>query len=227
MVFNADVMGVMTSLMMVSSAALIIPSALSSMTPWNRPEVDNCILDLSRVASIVLLIFYIVYLYFQLKSHADLFANSNDEPEEDGDPQLDPWAASFVLLLATLGVTFCSDSLVGGVDGFVEAWHVSRAFIGLIVVPIVGNAGEFVTTVNAAMASKMDLAIGVIVGSTLQIALFVTPFLVICGWIIGQPMSLHFTTFETAVLSLTVIVVNCLIREGRSNYLEGLLLLGT
>lgn len=227
LVFNLDVVGVMTSLMIVSSAVLIIPSALSSMTPWKLPEVDRCILHLSRVASIVLLIFYIVYLYFQLKSHADLFNNANDGPEEDNEVQLGPWAASIVLILATLGVTFCSDALVDGVDGFVETWHISRAFIGLIIVPIVGNAGEFTTTVKAAIAGKMDLAIGVIVGATLQIALFVTPFLVLCGWIIGQPMSLHFSTFETTILAFTVIVVTCLIREGRSNYLEGLLLIGT
>jgi calcium/proton exchanger len=225
--FNIGVTGIMSSLMIVSSAALIIPSAVYSTTPWKLSEVDECILGLSHITSIILLGFYIVYLYFQLKSHADLFSGGCDDPAEDEPPLLGPWAASLVLTLATLGVTVCSDYLVDGVDGFVEAWHVSRAFVGLIVVPIVGNAGEFTTTLNAAMGSKLDLAIGVIVGSTLQIALFVTPFLVICGWIIGQPMTLRFSTFETSVLSLAVIVMNCLIRDGRSNYFEGVLLIGT
>jgi Ca2+:H+ antiporter len=104
---------------------------------------------------------------------------------------------------------------------------VSRAFIGLILVPIVGNAGEFVAAVEQARKNNIDFALGLIVGSTLQIALFVTPFLVILGWIIGKPMSLRFDTFQTTVLFMSVIVVRCLVRDGRSNYFEGFLLLGT
>lgn len=140
---------------------------------------------------------------------------------------LGPWPASIILILATLGVTVCSDGLVESVDGFVDKWHVSRAFIGLIVVPIVGNAGEFNTVINSSIKGNMNLAIGVVVGSTLQIALFVSPFLVICGLIIGQPMSLRYSPFETVVFFLSVIVMDCLIRGGRSNYYEGSLLVGT
>lgn len=224
-----DVAGVMSSLMIVSSACLVIPSALYSTLPSHSPETEEYILRLSHIAALILLFFYGVYLYFQLKSHAHLFVDSNEEEgEELGDePELEFWVASTMLIGATLGVTVCSDYLVEGVDGFVETWNISRAFIGLIVVPIVGNAGEFSTTLNAALKGKLDLAIGVIVGSTLQIALFVTPFLVICGWIIGQPMSLRFNTFETAASSLAVIVMSSLIRGGRSNYFEGILLIGT
>lgn len=229
LVINIEVVGVMTSLMIVSCTTMVIPSALSTMTPWKPKELESGILTLSRVTSIVLLIFYLVYLYFQLKSHAEIFDDRNDTPDENGkdEAQLSLWSAIIILLLATLGVTICSDALVDAVDGIVQTWHISRAFIGLIIVPIVGNAGEFTAAVNGAKAGKMDLAIGLIVSATLQIALFVTPFLVICGWIIGQPMSLHFSTFETIVLSFSVIVVNCLIRDGRANYLEGLLLIGT
>lgn len=103
----------------------------------------------------------------------------------------------------------------------------SRAFIGLIPVPIVGNAGELVAVINQVRKNNIDFAIGLIAGSTLQIALFFTPILVILGWIIGKPMSLRFDTFQTTVLSMLVIVVNCLVRDGRSNYFEGFLLLGT
>ncbi|KAJ5102010.1 hypothetical protein NUU61_004232 [Penicillium alfredii] len=224
--FNVDVSGILSSLMVVASASLIIPSVLFSTTPGKSSAVEDSVLSLSRAASGVLLIFYLVYLYFQFKSHSDLFAD--DDPEgEDEELQLGPWSASIVLVLATLGVTVCSDHLVDSVGGFVEAWNVSRAFVGLIVVPIVGNAGEFNTTLNAAMKGNMDLAIGVVVGSTLQIALLVSPFLVICGLIIGQPMSLRYSPFETVVFFLSVIVMDCLIRGGRSNYYEGSLLIGT
>lgn len=152
-----DVTGIMTSLMIVASASLFIPSALYSTTSESS-EVNDHILVLSRITSLILL-FYVIYLYFQLKSHLHLFKDC-DESESDDDHALGPWAASIVLILSTLGITFCSDAVVDSIDGVVEACHVSRAFIGLIIVPIVGNAGEFVTTVNASMEDKLDLAIG-------------------------------------------------------------------
>jgi Ca2+:H+ antiporter len=225
--FNMDLTGIMSSLMIVSSASLVIPSAsYFADLPSHVSEPGDYILTLSHIAAILLFVFYILYLVFQLNTHADIFAESN-QAEPDGSPELDPWAAGFVLVLTTIGVSVCSDYLVDSVDGFVEELGVSRAFIGLIIVPIVGNAGEFVATVNQARKNNIDFAIGLIVGSTLQIALFVTPFLVILGWIIGKPMSLRFDTFQTTVLSMSVIVVNCLIRDGRSNYFEGFLLIGT
>lgn len=210
--------------MVVSSASLIIPSVLYSTLPSKSHDVEASVLSLSRAASVVLLIFYLVYLYFQLKSHSELFVDGDSEEEER---VLGPWSASIILILATLGVTVCSDRLVDSVDGIVEKWHISRAFIGLIVVPIVGNAGEFNTVVNASVKGNMDLAVGVIVGSTLQIALFVSPFLVMCGLVIGQPMSLRYSPFQTVVFFLSVIVMDCLIRGGRTNYYEGSLLVGT
>jgi calcium/proton exchanger cax len=219
-----DVTSIMSSLMIVSSASLIIPSALYSTSESSDPS--GTILVLSYVASIILLIFYIMYLYFQLKSHAHLFKDCN-AVEEGVRHELDVWAASIVLITATVGVAVCSDYLVDSVDGIVKASHISRSFIGLIIVPIVGNAGEYATTVNAAVTNKLDLAVSIVVGSTLQIALFITPFLVILGWIIGQPMALRFDPFETTVFFLAVVVVNCLIRDGRTNYFEGALLIGT
>jgi Ca2+:H+ antiporter len=225
--FNTDLTNIMSSLMIVSSASLVIPSAsYFADLPSRTSEPRDYILTLSHIAALILLFFYIIYLVFQLKTHANIFAESS-MTEEDGGVELDPWAASLVLILATIGVSVCSDYLVDSIDGFVESLGVSRAFIGLIIVPIVGNAGEFVATVNQARKNNIDFALGLIVGSTLQIALFVTPFLVILGWIIERPMSLRFDTFQTTVLSLSVIVVNCLIRGGRSNYFEGFLLIGT
>ncbi|KAF8860897.1 Calcium/proton exchanger [Acephala macrosclerotiorum] len=232
--FNVDLTSIMSSLMIVASASLVIPSASyfadlrsnnleSNLKPGTQ---SSYILTLSHIAAIILLVFYCLYLFFQLKTHADIFAESN-QAEPEGSPELDPWAAGFVLVLSTIGVSVCSDYLIDSVDGSVEELGVSRAFIGLILVPIVGNAGEFVAAVNQARKNNIDFALGLIVGSTLQIALFVTPFLVILGWIIGKPMSLRFDTFQTTVLSMSVIVVNCLVRDGRTNYFEGFLLLGT
>jgi calcium/proton exchanger len=214
----------MSSLMVVASASLIVPSALYSMsTSEGSTGSTKHVQFLSLITSIVLLIFYVIYLYFQLRSHKHLF----EEEEDNEEHKLGIVSATIFLVLATVGVSFCSDYLVDSIDGVVEAAHVSRAFIGLIVVPIVGNAGEFATAVSAATKNKLDLAIGVIVGSTLQIALFVTPLMVILGWFFRQPMTLRFDTFETTVFSLSVIVVNYLIQDGRGNYFAGALLMGT
>lgn len=215
----------MSSLMVVSSASLIIPAVLSATstlptTFW----LSDYILTLSRVASIILLIFYLVYLYFQLKSHAHLFAENENNSETH---ELGGWAAATILLSATIGVAVCSDYLVDSIGGVVKAAHISRAFVGLILVPIVGNAGEYATAVNATTKQNLNLAIAVIVGSTLQIALLVTPFMVILGWMINQPMSLSFDPFETTVFSLAVLVVNYLIQDGRTNYFAGALLIGS
>jgi len=220
------VAGIMSSLMIVSSAALVIPSAFSipSTEFISAGDPKSYILSLSHATSIILLLFYGVYLYFSVKSHRHLFSEEEENTERQ---PLDPWAASVVLIIATVAVAACSDYLVDSVDGFVQTLHISRAFIGLIIVPIVGNAGEFAMTVKWAMNDKLDLAIGVIVGSTLQIALFVTPFMVILGWIIGRHMSLQFDTFQTTTVSLSVLVVNCLVRDGRTNYFEGFLLIMT
>jgi calcium/proton exchanger len=222
--FNKDVTAIMSTLMVVASASLIVPSALYAMsTPDKSGPSNDSVQLLSVVTAVILLIFYGLYLYFQLGSHAHLFK----EEESVEAHELGFWSSSIVLLLATVGVSFCSDYLVDSIDGVVEALHISRAFIGLIIVPIIGNAGELTTTVGAAMSNNLDLAIGIIVGSTLQIALFVTPLMVILGWIFHQPMTLQFDTFETTVFSLSVIVVNYLIQDGRTNYFAGALLMGT
>lgn len=212
--------------MIISCVSLILPSALHISDPANDSSNDNPsehVLLLSRITSVILLVFYLIYLYFQSVTHADLF-NEEEDPPADKLPGL---SSSVVLVLATLGVSFCSDALVDSVDGFVEALGVSRSFIGLIIVPIVGNAGCLVGTIQWSQADRVNLAVSVIVGATLQISLFVTPFLIVVGWIMGKPMSLQFDTFETIVLTMSTLVVNCIVHGGSTNYFEGLLLMGT
>ena len=190
-------------------------------------DSEDNIMVLSRGTSIILLIIYVSYLFFQLKTHADLFDDAEaQEGEEESATLLGPWAAGVVLVVVTLLVAICAEYLVGSIDAIVDQWHISKTFVGLILIPIVGNAAEHVTAVIVAYKNKMDLAIGVAIGSSLQIALFVTPFLVILGWIMDRPMTLHFETFETVAFFLSALVVVLLIQDGKSNYLEGLLCLG-
>ncbi|KAF1957053.1 vacuolar calcium ion transporter /H(+) exchanger [Byssothecium circinans] len=257
--FNTTVASTMSSLMAVASASLIIPATLyAAMDGDNKRkggDTERNINLLSRGTSVILLILYVLYLYFQLKSHHSLFTdlenqeegntsntnntNNTDTDAPDADPApaaanehqdgdiLSPAAAGITLVLVTILVSVCADFLVSSIDSIVETSNISRTFIGLILIPIVGNAAEHVTAVVVAAKGKMDLAINVAIGSSLQIALFVTPALVILGWIMGKAMTLHFQGFETVVFFLSVLVVNYLIQDGKSNYLEGCMCLGT
>lgn len=220
----------MSSLMAVAATSLIIPATLyASLQSSNTDSKDN-ILVLSHGTAIVMLIIYCLYLVFQLKTHAHLFDAEAQEDGGDGEEQepeiLGPVAASVCLVLVTLMVAVCAEYLVDSIDAIVEEAHISKTFIGLVLLPIVGNAAEHVTACVVAYKGKMDLAIGVAIGSSMQIALFVTPFLVVLGWIIDEPMTLNFKSFETVVFFLSVLVVNYLIGDGKSNYLEGCMCLG-
>lgn len=225
--FNSTAASTMSSLMAVASASLIIPAALYAVLPGSKDDNESAMLILSHGTSIILLILYVMYLGFQLRTHAGLFIEEHEAGAEVGDervaeePQMGPWAATIVLILTTIAVAKCADYLVESIDAIVETAHISRTFVGLILLPIVGNAAEHVTAIVVALKDKMDLAMGVAIGSSMQIALLVTPFLVILGWIIDQPMTLHFETFETVVFFLSVLVVTYVIQDGKSNYLEG------
>jgi len=240
--FNETVASTMSSLMAVASASLIIPATLYAALARSKSNSKKTLLILSHGTAIILLILYVMYLFFQLRTHTDLFDEEQDEEqgeEEDGDGDgdgdgkkheehiLSPWAAGVALVVVTIAVAVCAEYLVDSIDSIVKTAHISKTFIGLILLPIVGNAAEHVTAVVVALRNKMDLAIGVAIGSSMQIALLVTPFLVLLGWAIDQPMTLHFETFETVVFFLSVLVTNYLIQDGKSNYLEGAMLLGT
>lgn len=138
--------------------------------------------------------------------------------------QISRTSAVILLVISTFLVALCAEFLVSSIDHLVSNTPISEAFIGLIILPIVGNAAEHVTAVTVAARNKMDLAIGVAVGSSIQIALFITPIVVVIGWILDKPMSLYFNLFETVTLFASAFIVNFLVLDGRSNYLEGGLL---
>ncbi|KAM4062987.1 sodium/calcium exchanger protein [Hirsutella rhossiliensis] len=229
--FSAAVAQTTCSLMTLSSASLVIPAALYGvLNQRGSNEKDSSILVLSRGTAIILLVLYVLYLVFQLRTHSNLFdaerQAADDDDEEEDEPCMGAVAAAVVLVVVTVLVAICADYLVGSIDDIVESAHISKAFIGLILIPIVGNAAEHVTAVVVALRDKMDLAMGVAIGSSIQIALGVTPFLVIVGWIIGQDMTLHFETFQTVAFAVSVLVVTYTVQDGKSNYLEGAMLLG-
>ncbi|KAG0242218.1 hypothetical protein BGW41_004650 [Actinomortierella wolfii] len=221
--FNQTAAQTSASLLALSCMSMLIPAAFLA----SKPNIDTArnIDHLSYGTAIVILVVYVVYLIFQLRTHSHLYS-SEDEPEEE--PILPLWMSVTLLLGVTVLVAFLAEYLVSSIEGLSQAWGLNHTFIGLVLLPIVGNAAEHVTAVAVAMKNKMDLAIGVAIGSSMQIALFVTPVLVILGWILNiDGMNLAFNTFETAVLFISVLIVNYLIQDGESNYLEGVMLLAS
>jgi len=148
-------------------------------------------------------------------------ATGDDEKEEEN---ISRTTAVLLLLISTGLVALCAEFMVNSISSVTTNTALGETFVGLIILPIVGNAAEHVTAVTVAHKNKMDLAIGVAVGSSIQIALFVTPFVVLLGWCMGKEMSLYFTLFETVSLFVSAFIVNFLVLDGRSNYLEGSLL---
>ncbi|OAR00114.1 hypothetical protein LLEC1_05128 [Akanthomyces lecanii] len=245
-VFSAAVAQTTCSLMALSSASLVLPAALYAVMDQNGSNAKReSILVFSRGTAVILLILYVLYLIFQLRTHSNLFdpeaptlaaaPGADDDitqtPETEAaaaeeEPVMGPIAALGVLIVVTVLVAICADYLVGSIDDIVASTNMSKAFIGLILLPIVGNAAEHVTAVVVAIRNKMDLAMGVAIGSSIQIALGVTPFLVIVGWIMNKDMTLRFETFQTVSFAVSVLVVTYTVQDGKSNYLEGAMLIG-
>jgi len=148
---------------------------------------------------------------------------SDDEDEEHC--QLTLLGALLVLGCSTALIGICAEFLVSSINDVTCEYGISQYFVGLILLPIVGNAAEHATAVTVAIRDKMDLAIGVAVGSSMQIALLVLPLMIIIGWGIKQDMTLVFDDFQIAVLFVSVILVNYLIADGKSHWLEGILLM--
>lgn len=163
----------------------------------------------------------------QISARAIAVATGTAKPEESFEGDLSRVSAVIMLLISTALVAVCAEFMVGSINGLVETSSISEVFIGLIILPIVGNAAEHVTAITVAMKNKMDLAIGVAVGSSIQIALFMTPLIVIIGWCMGRNMTLYFTLFQTVCLFVSAFIANFLVLDGRSNYLEGALLCAT
>jgi len=265
--FNTTVAQTADSLLTVSCASLIVPAAfhMASDAPG-----DAGLAQLSRGTSVILLLVYGSYLFFQLHTHVHLYnirsqkvptanlvrrnrnskevppstsqhsptsstsaegpvgakPDEEEEEEEQETPALTLWFAIGVLVASTVLVALCAECLVDSIDHLVTSAGISRVFVGLILLPIVGNAAEHATAVTVATKDKMDLTIGVAVGSSMQIALLVIPLMVILGWILKvEGMDLYFDGFQVMILFISVLLVNYLIADGKSNYLEGILLM--
>ncbi|PWZ12073.1 Vacuolar cation/proton exchanger 1a [Zea mays] len=188
-------------------------------------------LELSRACSIVMLLAYVAYLFFQLKTHRQLFEPQPQEVEDDGDDSVsqDEAVLGFSSAMIWLGVmtlmtALLSEFVVSTIEAASESWELSVSFISVILIPIVGNAAEHAGAVIFAFKNNLDITLGVSLGSATQISMFVVPLSVLVAWIMGVPMDLDFNLLETGCLFLAILVTAFTLQDGSSHYLKGLLL---
>ncbi|BBN20267.1 Ca2+:H+ antiporter [Marchantia polymorpha subsp. ruderalis] len=224
--FNKQVAVVSTSLLLMACMGLLFPAVLHA----TGTELHNYTseLSLSRFISIVLVLAYGFYLFFQLKSHRRLYETEDGEAEEICEPEesvLTFWSSIIWLGILTFFISILSEYLVDAIQGAAEMWSIPVAFISVIILPLVGNAAEHGSAVVFAMKDKLDISLGVGIGSSTQISMFVIPFCVLVGWAFGIDMDLNFEIFETVTLFITVVVVTVMLQDGTANYFKGLMLI--
>ncbi|CAI0442279.1 unnamed protein product [Linum tenue] len=229
-VFNKAAAVVNSGLLLMAVMGIMFPAVLH----FTRTEVHfgKSEMALSRFSSCIMLVAYGSYLFFQLKSQDNLYNpieevvnNDQEGADEEEAPEITQWEAIGWLAVLTLWISVLSGYLVDAIQGASESLNMPMAFISVILLPIVGNAAEHASAIMFAMKDKLDISLGVAIGSSTQISMFVIPFCVVLGWIMGQPMDLNFQLFETATLFITVLVVAFMLQEGTSNYFKGLMLI--
>ncbi|XP_039059777.1 vacuolar cation/proton exchanger 2-like [Hibiscus syriacus] len=229
-VFSKATAVVNSGLLLMAVMGLLFPAVLH-YTHTER-QVGKSELALSRFSSCIMLLAYAAYLVFQLKSQDDNYVpvveegSHNGEDEDDDEaPEISKWESIIWLAIMTAWISILSDYLVDTIEGASVAWNVPIAFISVILLPIIGNAAEHASAIMFAMKDKLDISLGVAIGSSTQISMFGIPFCVVIGWMMGREMDLNFQLFETATLFITVIVVAFFLQEGTSNYFKGLMLI--
>jgi len=212
------------SLMAMAVFAIGMPTLYANIL-HQEAEWEHMV-QVSRWSSIFLLLTYVAYLYFQLGTHKSLFESDDDDDEEEP-PDLTAGCATILLAVMTVITCFATDALIGALEGTISRWNVSKEFVGIILLPIIGNAAEHYTAITVAAKDKMDISLGVAAGSSVQMALLVTPFTVLVGWAYDTEMTLDFHSFQVAVLLLAVFMTTTILGNGESNWLEGVMLLIT
>jgi Ca2+:H+ antiporter len=219
-VFDRRQSGSHVILLTLSILALVIPSFFShSIGPDGSPQVESLSLSVAGV----MIVLYALGLVFTLRTvHSPMTFPSAGEEEQSHWSKL---KALIILAIATVGIVWLSELLVGAVDHVVETLGISQFFLGIILIPIVGNVAEHLVAVQVALRNKMDLSVEIALSSSLQIALFVAPLLVFISLAMGHPLTLIFNQFELLALGAGVLVAALVSADGESNWLEGAALL--
>ncbi len=230
--FNKTAVRASCTALILAASALVIPTifhfaAARTPTGWT-PLAEQ---RLSLAIAFVLIATYGAMLLFSLVTHKQLFVGGEADigtKHDSDDDHAEQWSvgkAVTVLLVATFAVAWISEFLVGAVEAARHSLGVTEVFVGVVIVAIVGNAAEHSTAITMAMKNKMDLSVGIAVGSSLQIALFVAPVLVFASYLFPHQLNLEFTVPEVVAVVLAAFVTDQIAGDGESNWLEGVQLL--
>ena len=213
--FNQKVIDVTSSMLLFAVIGLAIPALFTYAVPAKL--LTTRYEGLSIVVAVIMFAIYILSLVFSFFTHKDLYAA---EAQQEQVPKWSLKKAIIILVVATIFIGIESEIFVGTVEPMTKALGLSEFFVGIILVPIIGNAAEHSTAVMMALKNKMNVAVEIALGSSLQIILFVTPVLILLS-LLFKPMSIVFNTFELAALLFSVLIANRLASDGESNWLEG------
>ncbi len=236
--FDRNLTGVAATMMMLSIVGMMIPTLFELLRQvqsgvvdvFNTDVRDQALDALSLGVAGILIVLYILSLIFSFqKPERGIGAPTGvDDPSDQMEHHQAKWSVPVslgVLTVATIAIVFLSEFLVGAVEPVVEQLGVSELFLGVILIPLVGNVAEHIVGVQVAMKNKMDLSLSISLGSSMQIALFVAPLLVFISLLFGNEMTLYFSLFEVAALTLAVLCAVQVSVDGESNWLEGAQLL--
>jgi len=221
--FNASAARLYGSMMLLAVICLLVPSAFARY--FVAEEHVASVHSLNVVLAVFLLVLYVLYLVFMLRTHAHLFAGASHHDDGEGPAWSTPRAVGSLVGGSALAA-WMSEILVGAAEGTGEALGMSEAFIGLVLVAVVGGVAESLSAISAARRNEMDLTMGIAYGSSVQIALFVAPLLVLASQVIAPaPLYLSFGRAEIGLLFIAVLIGVTVASEGRSNWFRGAQLL--
>lgn len=216
--FNKTAVLAGSSTLFIAIIALAMPAIFIQTAPLTGGGIVE---DMSVLVSIALLLVYGASLFFSLHTHKHLYLEEVGELE----PRSSVLKSLVILCAATLAVAWVSNILVGSIEPVVQSFGWSQLFVGVIFLAIIGNAAENFSAVLMARKNRMDLSLQIAIGSATQIAMVVAPLLVLAGLALAQPMNLIFNLFELVSIVLSVLIVNLVVADGESNWLEGVQLL--
>lgn len=236
--FDRQTVGVAASMMTLAVIGLIVPTLfevfheiqIGQVEVYNTVVEDPALNNLSMGVALVLIASYVLNLVFTFRqperhTAGQVGVQDHTQEVEAHEPKWSVPVSIGVLVVSTLGIVFLSEFLVGAVEPVVASLGVSEIFLGVIVIPLVGNVAEHIVGVQVAAKNKMDLSLAISLGSSMQIALFVGPLLVFIGLMMGQNFTLFFSLFEVAMLAVSVLLATIISTDGESNWLEGAQLL--
>lgn len=223
--FNRVAAGTHSSMMLLAVAGLMIPAvfvhAQPGMERMHGEAPSPAVWKLSLGVAAILMSAYLAGLWFSLKTHREVFSSSDHAHVANWSTR----TATIILVVATIFVAWMSELLVHGIEPITHQFGLSPIFVGVILIPIIGNAAEHASAIVMAMQNKMDVALGIAIGSSIQIALFVAPLLVFASLLFGHQLSLIFTQVELIAVVFAAAIVALVCHDGETNWLEGLLLL--